>query len=153
MADVFTREKRSAVMSRIRSTDTKPELMVRRALHGMGYRYRLHHPGLPGRPDIVLVRYRTIFQVKGCFWHGHRCLKGRVPKQNSHYWIPKIQQNISRDRRSERKLRAAGWHVITVWECTIRAHAPDILTILNPVLKRIHRAREIQHQPHVRGPR
>ncbi|MDP3937258.1 MAG: very short patch repair endonuclease [Deltaproteobacteria bacterium] len=134
MTDVFSPEKRSAVMSRIRSKDTKPELIVRRTLHRMGYRYRLHHPGLPGRPDIVLTRHRLIIQVKGCFWHGHRCLKGRTPKQNSGYWIPKIQGNIARDRRNERRLRGAGWHVCTVWECAIRTHQSRALGAVLRVL-------------------
>lgn len=127
MADVFTREERSAVMARIRSTDTKPELAVRRTLHRLGYRFRLHDPRLPGRPDIVLTRYRLIIQVKGCFWHGHACLKGRMPGTNRSYWLPKLAGNRERDRRAERRLRAAGWRVRTIWECAVRRSSPDQL--------------------------
>lgn len=120
MADVFTRAKRSEVMSGIRSKDTKPELAVRRTLHRLGYRFRLHAKNLPGRPDIVLRRYRTIVQVQGCFWHGHRCLKGRIPEVNRDYWQPKIAGNKARDKRNQRRLRAMGWRVRTVWECKVR---------------------------------
>jgi DNA mismatch endonuclease (patch repair protein) len=120
VADVFTAEKRSAVMSAIRAKDTKPEIAVRRALHAMGLRFRLHQGGLPGRPDIVMRRLGAIVQVKGCFWHGHRCLKGRVPGVNRRYWRAKIAGNRARDARNERRLRAMGWKVRTVWECTVR---------------------------------
>lgn len=120
MADVFSREKRSQVMARIRATDTKPELVVRRALHALGLRFRLHVPGLPGRPDIVMRRLRLVIQVKGCFWHGHSCLKGRVPGVNRRYWLGKIEGNKARDKRNERRLRALGWSVKGLWECRIR---------------------------------
>jgi DNA mismatch endonuclease (patch repair protein) len=120
VADVFTHKKRSQVMARIRATDTKPELAVRRALHALGLRFRLHVPGLPGRPDIVMRRLRVIIQVKGCFWHGHSCLKGRVPVVNRRYWLAKIEGNKARDNRNERRLRALGWSVTGIWECRIR---------------------------------
>lgn len=125
--DVFTPEKRSEVMSRIRAKHTKPEIAVRRALHALGHRFRLHVPHLPGRPDIVLARHRTIILVKGCFWHGHRCLKGRVPKGNRPYWSVKLEGNKARDRRNERRLRALGWRVKTVWECSIRGWPEETL--------------------------
>ncbi len=120
VSDVFTPDKRSEVMSRIRATNTKPEIAVRRALHALGYRFRLHVAGLPGKPDIVMRRHMTVVQVNGCFWHGHRCLKGRRPRQNATYWGSKIAGNIERDRRNERQLRAAGWKVRTLWECDVR---------------------------------
>ena len=120
MADVFSRKKRSAVMAAIRSKDTNPEIIVRCLLTSMGFRYRVHVATLPGRPDIVLPKLRTILQIKGCFWHGHYCLKGRVPVQNRPYWLNKIPGNVKRDRRNERRLRSLGWSVKNIWECRIR---------------------------------
>lgn len=138
MGDVFTREKRSQVMSRIRAKDTKPELAVRRALYLLGFRFRLHAARLPGRPDIVIKKHRMIFQVKGCFWHGHRCLKGRVPGVNRAYWLEKIQGNKARDRRNDRRLRALGWRVRTVWECRVRRWSPEMLAAyLRRAMKRV----------------
>lgn len=127
MADVFSKAKRSAVMAAIRAKNTKPEVLVRRLLHLMGYRFRLHDPALPGKPDIVIPRAKAVVQVKGCFWHGHRCLRGRVPRTNQSYWLPKILGNKARDKRNERQLRALGWQVKTIWECTIRRSSPDDL--------------------------
>jgi DNA mismatch endonuclease (patch repair protein) len=112
-----TSAERSANMARIRSKDTKPEMLVRKALHKLGFRYRLHVRDLPGRPDIVLPKYRTIIEVKGCFWHGHTCIDGRVPKSNSDYWVPKLARNQARDRANMRRLRSLGWSVHCVWEC------------------------------------
>lgn len=105
-------------MARIRGKDTQPELAVRRALHRLGYRFRLHVMNLPGRPDIVLPRHRTIVQVKGCFWHAHHCLKGRVPP--GRYWRTKLARNKARDKGNDRRLRALGWTVRTIWECRVR---------------------------------
>lgn len=107
-------------MSKIRSKDTRPELFVRRTLHSAGCRFRLHVRELPGCPDIVLRRHRTIIQVKGCFWHGHSCLKGRTPRTNLHYWLPKLKHNKLRDLVNERKLRRMGWRVRTFWECRLK---------------------------------
>lgn len=114
-------------MAAIGSTNTKPEVIVRRMLHLMGYRFRLHIASLPGRPDIVIRKTRTIVQVKGCFWHGHHCLKGRVPGANRGYWQAKIDGNRTRDKRNERRLRALGWRVRTIWECSIRKSSPVAL--------------------------
>jgi DNA mismatch endonuclease (patch repair protein) len=130
VADVFTREKRSEVMAAIRAKDTKPEIAVRRALYGMGLRFRLHVSALPGRPDIVMRKLMAIVQVKGCFWHGHGCLKGRVPGVNRPYWRGKIAGNKARDRRNERRLRARGWRVRTIWECRVRRSSPEDLEAL-----------------------
>lgn len=118
--DVVTPAKRSAMMSNIRSTDTKPELLVRRLLHKLGYRYRLHRKDLPGRPDIVLPRYKAIILIHGCFWHGHECKIASKPKTNTAYWLPKIETNRMRDRRNVAALEALGWRVLTLWECNIR---------------------------------
>ncbi len=107
-------------MALIRAKDTQPEIAVRRALHQLGYRFRLHDARLPGRPDIVLKKHRLVVEVKGCFWHGHRCLKGRVPVGNRAYWSQKINGNKIRERRNARRLRAMGWRVKVVWECDVR---------------------------------
>lgn len=106
-------------MSRIRGKDTKPELWVRRFLHGQGFRFRLHRSNLPGRPDLVLPKYQTVVFVQGCFWHAHRCQNGRIPATRSAYWQAKFEGNQRRDAKNARKLRAAGWHVYHVWECEL----------------------------------
>jgi DNA mismatch endonuclease (patch repair protein) len=141
MADVFTRQKRSEVMAKVRSKDTKPEMAVRRALHAMGFRFRLHSSNLPGRPDIVLRKLGTIIQVNGCFWHGHFCLGGRVPESHRPYWAAKIEENKVRDRRNERRLRAMGWRVRKVWECRLRRLTPAELHVhLQALLAGVRRA-------------
>lgn len=120
MPDVFDSRQRSEVMSRIRSKDTKPELLIRRALHKRGFRYRLHDRQLPGRPDIVLPRYRTVIQVRGCFWHQHPdpgCVDSRLPGSRRDYWVPKLEKNVARDKANDERLGAAGWKVLVVWEC------------------------------------
>ena len=115
------------MMSRIRSKDTKPEMLVRKALHWLGFRFRLHIRDLPGRPDIVLPKYNTIIQIKGCFWHGHTCRDGRLPKSNRGYWVPKLLRNKERDISNERKLRRMGWSVRSLWECRICALGQNVL--------------------------
>ena len=105
-------------MSRIRSKNTKPELIVRSVLHRMGYRFRLHRKDLPGKPDIVLPKYKTVIFVHGCFWHGHSgCKRGNIPKTNKNYWIPKINKNKDRDRKHRSQLKKQGWKVAVIWEC------------------------------------
>ena len=126
---------RSEQMSRIRSKDTKPEMRVRRTLHGMGFRFRLHVRSLPGCPDIVLQKHHLIIQVKGCFWHAHTCRGGRSPKSNKAYWEPKLAKNRERDLKNERKLRRLGWSVYSVWECRLRrCSQPDLESVLLKVL-------------------
>jgi DNA mismatch endonuclease (patch repair protein) len=121
MADVLTPQQRSFNMSRIRSRDTKPEKIVRSIVHALGYRYRLHKPDLPGKPDIVLVRHRKIIDVHGCFFHMHNCRYGRVvPATNANFWRTKRLSNVERDRRNLRTLRREGWKVLIVWECETR---------------------------------
>ena len=118
--DILTPEQRSALMSRIRGVDTKPELVVRRALHAQGYRYRLHGRKLPGRPDLVFRKRRVVVFVHGCFWHRHEgCPKSRLPKSRADYWRAKFESNVERDQRNERVLADDGWRVFVAWECEI----------------------------------
>lgn len=120
--DVFTPEKRSAVMRRVKSRDTAPELAVRRILRAAGIGYRLGGAGLPGRPDVVMKGRRVAVFVHGCFWHGHDCARGsRKPKANAAYWTAKIDRNRARDEAGRAALTAAGWRVITIWECAMKA--------------------------------
>jgi DNA mismatch endonuclease (patch repair protein) len=122
VTDVFSVDERSRVMSRIRSKDTLPERTVRSYLHANGFRFRLHSARLPGRPDLVLARYRLAVFVHGCFWHGHRgCKKGRHrPESNQIFWNTKIAKNVRRDQKARRGLARLGWDVVTVWECQVR---------------------------------
>lgn len=120
MADIISSEQRSALMSRIRGKNTKIELEVRKGLHALGFRYRLAGPGLPGRPDIVLPKYRTVVFVHGCFWHQHDCHLFRLPKTRTDFWKSKLDTNRARDRRVASDLTAKGWRVETVWECELR---------------------------------
>jgi DNA mismatch endonuclease (patch repair protein) len=120
MADAISPEQRSALMSRIRGKDTKIELEVRKGLRALGFRYRLGGAGLPGRPDVVLPKYRTVVFVHGCFWHQHNCHLFRLPKTRTEFWSAKVDANRARDLRAEAQLRELGWHVETVWECQLR---------------------------------
>ncbi|MFW7341838.1 DNA mismatch endonuclease Vsr [Pollutimonas sp. H1-120] len=115
--DTFTPSQRSALMSRIRHKDTKPEVVVRSLLHALGYRFRLHRKDLPGKPDIVLPKYGKIVMVHGCFWHAHSCGRASKPKSNQEYWIPKIAANRQRDERNAAELERLGWSVLVLWEC------------------------------------
>lgn len=120
MADRITPEARSRLMSKIGPKNTGPELLVRSLLHRMGYRFRLHRKGLPGTPDIVLPGRSVAIFVNGCFWHGHACKVGKMPKSRLDYWGPKIEANIARDAKKRRQLRRLGWRTIVVWECGIK---------------------------------
>ncbi|MBV2262385.1 MAG: very short patch repair endonuclease [Thauera sp.] len=122
MSDVLSKGARSALMARIRGNDTKPELIVRRTLHAMGYRYRLHVGDLPGTPDLVFPSRRKVVFVNGCFWHAHECRHGlRRPSTNVEFWNAKALANRERDARVERALREAGWDVEVVWECETKS--------------------------------
>ena len=119
--DTLTKEKRSWNMSRIKSKDTAPEMRVRSVLHRTGYRFQLHMKDLPGKPDIVLPKYKTVIFVHGCFWHRHKgCKYAYMPKTKIEFWEKKFSENISRDQRTEKVLKAMGWQVIILWECEIR---------------------------------
>lgn len=123
MADRISEERRSYNMSRIKSSNTSVELTVRRLIHGMGYRYRLHGKGLPGKPDIVFRPRRKVIFVHGCFWHQHsaaNCLDGRVPKSNLSYWNPKLERTKQRDANNQDLLLEMGWESLILWECELR---------------------------------
>ena len=118
-------------MASVRSGNTKPEWIVRRAVHAAGFRYRLHRRDLPGSPDLVLPRLRVVVFVHGCFWHGHDCRRGaRMPATNTEYWSSKIARNRHRDARNAKLLRAANWRVHTIWECTAKASAERLVRSL-----------------------
>ena len=119
-------------MRRIRAKNTVPEMIVRRLVHGLGFRYRLHVTALPGKPDLVFPRLSKIIEVRGCFWHQHKsCIDSHIPKSRIEYWRPKLQGNKRRDKQNEKKLIALGWNVCTVWECELKD--------LNEVKRRVAR--------------
>ncbi len=121
MADVFSKEQRSRIMSRIHGTNTKPELEVRKRLHSMGFRYRLHYSKLPGKPDIALPKYKKVIFVHGCFWHGHQdCKRSKPPSSNVEFWSAKIGRTVERDRQNREALVHLGWQALTIWSCEIR---------------------------------
>lgn len=117
--DTFSPTDRSIIMGRIRSKNTKPEMLVRSLLHKNGFRFSLHRKDLPGNPDIVLRKFCTVIQVRGCFWHLHHCPDGRIPKSNRGYWNKKLLRNRERDASNDEAIRALGWQLIVVWECEI----------------------------------
>jgi len=118
--DTITPVERSALMARIRSKDTKPEIAVRSLIHRLGFWFRLYRKDLPGKPDIVLPRHKKIVLVQGCFWHGHTCQLASKPKSNKAYWSAKIRDNRARDMRNMAALKAQGWTVLELWECEVR---------------------------------
>lgn len=118
MTDALTPERRSGNMAKIRSTNTSPEMLVRRLVHGMGFRYRLHVADLPGKPDLVFSRLKKIIEVRGCFWHQHgNCIDSHIPKSRLDYWKPKLERNVKRDKANEKTLRKMGWKMLVIWEC------------------------------------
>lgn len=119
MADIMSASDRRERMRAVKQRDTEPELALRRGLHRLGLRYRLHSEGLPGRPDLVFPRFGVAVFVHGCYWHGHSCRAGRLPTSNIEYWTAKIAANVQRDRRKTRQLRQLGWRVLVVWECEV----------------------------------
>lgn len=129
MTDVFSKTKRSEIMRGIRSTDTRPEMRVRKKLHGLGFRYRLHDRNLPGKPDIVMPRRKAAVQVRGCFWHSHDCSGGRIPKSNTKYWKTKLSKNRSRDERNDAELRRMGWRLFVIWECAVQSDTGLVETV------------------------
>lgn len=121
MADNVTKETRSRIMSAIKGSNTKPEVLVRRWLHALGYRFRIHVKGLPGKPDIVMPSRRAVVNVNGCFWHMHDCEGFRMPRSNVSFWREKFSRNRERDEANREALLGMGWKVVNVWECAVKA--------------------------------
>jgi len=135
MTDRFDQAKRSEIMSHIKGKDTQPEKLVRRLLHKMGYRFRLHVNSLPGKPDIVLPRHKKVIFVHGCFWHGHKnCKRASRPQSNTNFWNRKIDANIARDRENQRKLQLQGWNSLIIWQCQTK----DLAALKNRLAKFIN---------------
>ncbi len=133
--DIWSKEKRSECMSKIRSKNTKPELALRKALFARGFRYRVNDIRLPGKPDIVLPKYKTVIFVNGCFWHKHEnCKYAYTPKTNTQFWVDKINSNVERDNKNLKELKTMGWNIIVVWECEIRhINKYDIVPLVNEI--------------------
>ena len=133
--DIVSRQKRSEMMSNIGGKNTKPELIVRKLLHSLGYRFRLHNATLPGKPDITLRKHNSTIFVNGCFWHGHDCPIFRLPKSRTEFWRSKINTNRARDQKNIKLLRANGWRVLVIWECALkgkdRLTHENLATLLN----------------------
>ena len=129
--DIWSKQKRSEVMSKIRGKDTKPEMILRSYLFRLGFRFRVHKKDLPGKPDIVLPKYQTVIFVHGCFWHYHDdCREGRIPSTNSKFWEEKLLKNVEKDKRHTEALQELGWKVIVVWECEIEKNIEQTLNKL-----------------------
>jgi DNA mismatch endonuclease, patch repair protein len=128
--DVLSPAQRKLNMSRIRGKDTKPELSLRRYLHAAGFRYRIHHTTLPGKPDIVFPRYHVVAFVHGCFWHGHDCPNFKLPLTRPEFWQAKIEANKARDQRTRLELLCSGWRVLIVWECALKGRSRIDPTLL-----------------------
>jgi DNA mismatch endonuclease, patch repair protein len=120
MADVIITSTRSKMMSEIPSKNTAPELIIRKGLHSLGFRYRLHNPQLPGKPDLSFPRYRAVILVNGCFWHRHNCHLFKWPKTRKQFWYKKLNDNAERDARNIAELESMGWRVLTIWECALK---------------------------------
>ncbi len=136
MADVHDKKTRSYNMSRIRSRDSKPEMVVRRYLHGQGLRYSLHNVNLPGKPDLALKKYKTVVFVHGCFWHAHEnCRYYQIPKTRKEWWTSKLEGNKARDLRHKQELINSGWKVITIWECQLKKESREeaLTTLLKSI--------------------
>jgi DNA mismatch endonuclease (patch repair protein) len=147
MVDLLSPEKRSKNMGRIKSKDTKPEFVVRQLLFRLGYRFRLHPTDLPGKPDIVFIGRRKAIFVHGCFWHQHsECREGRMPGSRAHYWVPKLEGNVRRDRRHTLALVQLGWNVLVVWECetqSLEKLEHDMINFLGPAKARTSKAENV----------
>lgn len=139
MSDIFSSEKRSEVMSKISGKETKPEILVRKHLFARGLRFRKNDKRFPGKPDIVLPKYKTIIFIHGCFWHGHQnCKKSKLPETRKDFWRDKIQSNIDRDKRNSSTLQSMGWNVIVIWECELKKNKDyTINTLLKDIKSNI----------------
>jgi DNA mismatch endonuclease (patch repair protein) len=120
MADIYSSKKRSQIMSKISGKETKPEILIRKVLFAQGFRYRKNVKELPGKPDIVLPKYKTVIFIHGCFWHGHTCKAGNLPATRREFWEKKITDTIKRDARNFEILQSKGWKIIVIWQCEIR---------------------------------
>lgn len=127
MADIFDAAKRTQIMASVKNKSTTPEIKLRSILHRAGYRFRITKKDLPGKPDIVLPKYRTAIFVNGCFWHGHSCKRGHRPQTNSKFWNEKIDRNIERDKLVSGELKKLGWRVLTIWECELKKRNQETL--------------------------
>ncbi|MEX0981058.1 MAG: DNA mismatch endonuclease Vsr [Bacteroidales bacterium] len=137
MADIYSKKKRSKIMSKISGRETKPEILVRRYLFSKGYRYRKNDHKLPGKPDIVLSKYKSVIFIHGCFWHGHTCKKASRPTSNVEFWNSKIERNIERDKEVKKKLLKLGWRVITIWDCELKSKR-QFDNSMNKLLKKLN---------------
>ncbi len=129
MVDVVDRATRSRMMSGIKGKNTKPEILVRSILHANGFRFRLHVRELPGKPDIILPKWRTVVFVHGCFWHGHQCRLFKWPATNQDFWRKKIETNCHKDLQNKQQLTALGWRVIEIWECSLRGKPEQLARV------------------------
>jgi DNA mismatch endonuclease (patch repair protein) len=133
--DIWSKQKRSEVMSKIRGKNTKPELILRSLLFKQGYRFKVHQKDLPGKPDIVLPKFKTTIFVHGCFWHHHKgCRDGRIPSTNKEFWDKKIRRNIIKDRENMKELKKDNWTVIVIWECDIEKHPDKVINYIQKIL-------------------
>lgn len=138
MTDIFSKNKRSKIMSNIPAKNTRPEIILRKSLFEKGYRYRINYKKLPGKPDIVLHKYKTVIFVNGCFWHAHtNCKDAHLPKTNIEFWKNKIESNVERDKKNIQQLKDLGWNIIIVWECEIKKKNMDSLVnqIINSLIQ------------------
>lgn len=145
MADHVDRKTRSAIMSRVRSKDTTPEIQVRKALHKAGFRFRLHRSSLPGKPDLVFSRYRLALFVHGCFWHRHGCKRTTTPATNTEFWTEKFRRTLQRDKATSRELEKIGWTTLVIWECQIKTGIDSTIEILTE-LRSLMAGRDTDHQ-------
>jgi DNA mismatch endonuclease, patch repair protein len=134
--DIWSKEKRSEVMSKIRGKNTNPEMILRSELFMQGFRFRIHKQNLPGKPDIVLPKYQTVIFVHGCFWHYHKnCKEGRIPPTNTSFWKLKLDNNVKRDEEHKLQLEKLGWQVLTIWECDIELRLEYVMYTIKTILK------------------
>ena len=146
--DVLTPEQRHRCMAKIKGRNTKPEVVLRKALFSLGLRYRLHQKRLPGTPDLVFPRYRAVVFIHGCFWHGHNCKLFVVPATNRDFWVQKLGGNRSRDRRAVCALQALGWRVMTVWECAIRGqNCLPVAAVAAEISRWLHASKPMSELP------
>ena len=148
--DILSTEKRSEVMSRIRGQDTKPEMMVRRLVHRLGYRYRLHGKHLPGKPDLVFPGRKKVIFVHGCFWHQHSgCKAATMPKTRADFWRNKLERNVERDEQQKAELANGGWEVLTIWECQLQQN--DLVERIQSFLDETGSSPDLEHDKDTTG--